>query len=45
VCAETLAWLGATVVKLKRPGTGEQGRVAAEDQPGVSSPDLSHITE
>lgn len=33
VRAETLAGLGATVVKLKRPGTGEQGRVSCADQP------------
>jgi formyl-CoA transferase len=37
VCTETLAWLGATVIKLERPGMGEQGRVASVDQPGVDS--------
>jgi formyl-CoA transferase len=37
VCTETLAWLGATVIKLERPGTGEQGRSAAVDWPDADS--------
>ncbi|HUW10347.1 MAG TPA: CoA transferase [Anaerolineae bacterium] len=37
VCTETLAWLGATVIKLERPGTGEQGRAAAADWPDADS--------
>ncbi len=37
VCTETLAWFGATVIKLERPGTGEQGRGASADQPGIDS--------
>jgi formyl-CoA transferase len=37
VCTETLAWLGATVIKLERPGTGEQGRAAAVDWPDADS--------
>lgn len=36
-CTEMLAWLGATVIKLERPGTGEQGRGASVDQPGADS--------
>lgn len=37
VCTQTLAWLGATVIKLERPGTGEQGRGASADREGVDS--------
>jgi formyl-CoA transferase len=37
VCTQTLAWLGATVIKLERPGIGEQGRRSSADQPGVDS--------
>ncbi len=37
VCTETLAWLGATVIKVERPGTGEQGRGSSVDQPGADS--------
>lgn len=36
-CTETLAWFGATVIKLERPVTGEQGRGASADQPGMDS--------
>ncbi len=37
VCTQTLAWLGATVIKLERPGTGEQGRGASADKAGADS--------
>lgn len=40
-CTETLAWLGATVVKVERPGTGEGARRSVGDPPGVDS--WSHI--
>ncbi len=36
-CTETLAWLGADVIKVERPGAGEQGRHASADLPGVDS--------
>jgi formyl-CoA transferase len=36
-CTETLAWLGADVIKVERPGTGEQGRQASVDVPGLDS--------
>ena len=36
-CTEALAWLGADVVKVERPGSGEQGRFASTDRPGVDS--------
>ena len=32
---ETLAWLGADVIKIEPPGVGEQGRSASTDRPGV----------
>jgi formyl-CoA transferase len=34
---ETLAWLGAEVIKVEIPGRGEQGRSASTDIPGVDS--------
>jgi formyl-CoA transferase len=34
---ETLAWLGADVIKVEPPGTGEQGRSASTDSPGLDS--------
>ncbi|MDG5788850.1 CoA transferase [Evansella sp. AB-P1] len=37
VCTQTLAWLGATVIKLERPGTGEQGRGSSADKLGEDS--------
>jgi formyl-CoA transferase len=37
VCTETLAWLGANVIKVERPVTGEQGRAAAADWPEADS--------
>lgn len=36
-CTQALAWLGADVIKIERPGTGEQGRSATADMPGVDS--------
>jgi formyl-CoA transferase len=36
-CTETLAWLGADVIKVEEPTQGDQGRVASTDQPGVDS--------
>jgi formyl-CoA transferase len=36
-CTETLAWLGADVIKVEEPVNGEQGRHASTDQPGVDS--------
>lgn len=34
---ETLAWLGADVIKVENPNGGEQGRGASTDIPGVDS--------
>jgi len=36
-CTETLAWLGADVIKIEEPVNGEQGRHASTDQLGVDS--------
>jgi len=36
-CTESLAWLGADVVKVEPPGHGEQGRRASTDVPGLDS--------
>ena len=32
-CTETLAWLGADVIKIERPVGGEQGRVSSRERP------------
>lgn len=37
VCTETLAWLGAEVIKIERPNFGEQGRYSSTDIPGKDS--------
>ncbi len=36
-CTEMLAWLGADVVKVETPRTGEQGRWQLTEKPGVDS--------
>jgi formyl-CoA transferase len=36
-CTESLAWLGADVVKVEEPARGDQGRHASTDEPGVDS--------
>jgi formyl-CoA transferase len=36
-CTETLAWLGADVIKVEEPTQGDQGRRASTDKPGVDS--------
>lgn len=37
VCTQTLAWLGATVIKLERPKYGEQGRKSSSNRPDADS--------
>src|ERR1700694_5683904 len=36
-CTELLAWLGADVIKLETPGTGDQGRFLISEKPGADS--------
>src|SRR3981081_2996996 len=36
-CTEALAWLGADVIKVEQPDTGDQGRLALTERPGVDS--------
>ena len=36
-CTETLAWLGADVIKVEEPKQGDQGRRASTDKVGVDS--------
>ncbi len=37
-CTQSLAWLGAEVIKVEPPGTGEQARNASVDRYGKDSP-------
>lgn len=37
-CTQSLAWLGAEVIKVEPPGTGEQARNASVDRYGTDSP-------
>jgi formyl-CoA transferase len=36
-CTESLAWLGADVIKVEEPSKGDQGRRLSSDKPGVDS--------
>jgi formyl-CoA transferase len=36
-CTETLAWLGADVIKVEEPTSGDQGRSASSDRPDADS--------
>ncbi|MGD0074875.1 MAG: CoA transferase [Candidatus Binataceae bacterium] len=36
-CTELLAWLGADVIKVEMPGTGDQGRTLLTEKPGFDA--------